>query len=553
MNYELAKSTGFTVVQQPQENFSEVLYKALPNPVEDTSRSGFAFSDKKDRRIKELIKKASMAYTVDGMIRQSVDKFSELFKSFGFEGGEKQVKYLEDRLIQMTLQTGEHWETLITRIIHEYFKTGNTFIVKRRGGSTKTGLRGLYKNKPYAISGLSLISADRLEITRDKDGQFVGWEITGTKDDYNLKLVLPSALKFNPEDSLIQVTKIPDKNNILVPGMDIMHIAYKKGTDSNYGFGLTLAALEDISMTRTLEQITAIMMKKFSAPIIHHKIIRPSSPMAGMQQEINMAYDLYRRMAPDGVLITGNNTEIKAIGSESQALRVEGYLKYFLHRALTGLGISPYILGLEGGGQGTLEASVELMMMKVRFCQAEIARELEMFLFNEILWEGGFDPYTNPKDKVSLIFEDIDENRTIKLQTHAADMFSKNMWGHEEARKYSGNMDKVSEKDLYLNKIDIPKIKAEAEAKVSAQLSIGVPQPTKPTPTKKPKTAKEVLNDIEEFIPENVQQVSMLINLLENRYGYDSELLLELHDPVSKLLGDNEAIKLFLMERLSNA
>ena len=58
MNYELAKSTGFTVVQQPQENFSEVLYKALPNPVEDTSRSGFAFSDKKDRRIKELIKKA---------------------------------------------------------------------------------------------------------------------------------------------------------------------------------------------------------------------------------------------------------------------------------------------------------------------------------------------------------------------------------------------------------------------------------------------------------------------------------------------------------------
>jgi hypothetical protein len=552
MNYELAKSTGFTVVQQPQDIYSEVTHRVLSNPTEDTSRSGFAYSDKKDRRIKELIKKASMAYTVDGMVRQSVDKFSELFKSFGFEGGERQVQALERRLIQMTLQTGEHWETLITRIINEYFKTGNPYFVKRRGGSTNSAKRALYKNKPYAISGLSLISADRLEITRDKEGQFIGWEVTGTKDDYNLKLVLPSSLRFDSNNCLIQVTNIPDKNNILVPGMDIVHIPYKKGTDSNYGFGLTLAALEDISMTRTLEQITAIMMKKFSSPLIHHKITRPSSPMAGMQQEINMAYDLYRRMAPDGVLITGNNTEIKAVGAESQALRVEGYLKYFLHRSLTGLGVSPYILGLEGGGQGTLEASVELMMMKVRFCQAEIARELEMFLFNEILWEEGFDPYTNPEDRVSLVFEDIDENRTIKLQTHAADMFSKNMWGHEEARKYSGNKDKVRDKDLYLNKIDIPKIKAEAEAKVSAQLSIGVPAPSKPAPTKK-KTTKEVLQDIEEFIPENIQQVSMLINLMENRYGYDSGILSELHDPICKLLGDEEAIKLLLVQRLSDA
>jgi hypothetical protein len=555
MNFEIAKSTGFTVVQSSQGFYSEVMHKVLPNPTEDTSRSGFSYSDKKDRRIKELIKKASVAYTVDAMVRQSVDKFSEMFKSFDFEGGEAQVKYLKERLTQMTLQTGEHWETLITRIVHEYFKTGNSFIVKRRGGNPISSKRALYKNKPYTISGLSLISADRLEVTRNKLGEFVGWEISGTKNDDNVRLVLPSAYKHNPEQGLIQITKLPDEKNVLAPGLDIVQIAYKKGADSNFGFGLVLAALEDISMTRTLEQITAVMMKKFSNPIIHHKILRPSSPLAGMQQEINMAYDLYRRMAPDGVLITGGNAEIKAIGSESQALRVEGYLKYFLHRSLAGLGISPYIVGLEGGGQGTLEASVELMMMKVRFCQAEIARELEMFVLNELLWEGGFDPYNNVDDQVRLVFEDIDENRTIKLQTHAADMFQKNMWGHQEARRKGGTKETPDDNDLYLNKVDIPKTRAEAEAKGTAQKDAGVaiakarPKPAAP---KKKKKAKEVLEDIQDIIPENESQLMMFMNIMEKKCQYDSSVLEELYEPVKRLLGDSEAIEYLLVERLSD-
>lgn len=555
MNYEISKSTGFTVVQSSQNIYPEVMHKVLSNPTEDTSRSGFSYSDKKDRRIKDLVKKASMAYTVDSMVRQAVDKFSEMFKSFDFEGGEPQVKYLKERLIQMTLQTGEHWETLLTRIVHEYFKTGNSFIVKRRGGNAVASKRSLYKNKPYTISGLSLISADRLEVTRNKGGEFVGWEITGTKNDDNVRLVLPSAYKHNPDQSLIQITKTPEEKNVLIPGIDVVHIAYKKGADSNFGFGLVLAALEDISMTRTLEQITAVMMKKFSNPIIHHKILRPSSPLAGMQQEINMAYDLYRRMAPDGVLITGGNAEIKAIGSESQALRVEGYLRYFLHRSLAGLGVSPYILGLEGGGQGTLEAAVELMMMKVRFCQAEIAREVEMFVLNEILWEGGFDPYNNLDDQVKLVFEDIDEDRLIKKGTHAADMFQKNMFGHNEARKMAGCKGDCPEEELYLNKIDIPKSTAEAEAKGAAQKDAGVAiakAKPKPTAPKKKKKAKEVLADIEGIIPENDSQLLMFLNIMEKKCHYSSDVLETLYEPIQRLLGDNEAIKLLLVERLSD-
>lgn len=549
--FELAKSTGFSYIQAPQDSYLEVLHNVLPDPTAETSRSGFVSTDRKDAKIKELLKKSTSAYLVDAMVRQAVDKYSEMFKSFDFEGGEAQVKYLRERFTQMTLQTGEHWETLITRIIHEYFKTGNAFIIKRRGNNATPGKRALYKNKPYTISGLSLISPERLEIKRNNDGEFVGWELQSLGKE-KIRLVLPGAYKHRSESTLINVSKMSTEDGVLTPGVDLVHVAYKRGADSHYGFGLTFPALEDISLTRTIEQITAIMLKKFSNPIIHHKITKPSSPLEGMNQEISRAYQLYRTKPLDGVLITGGNAEIKAIGSESQALRVESYLKYFLNRALAGLGVSPFILGLEGGGQGTLEACVELMMMKVRFCQAEIARELEMFLINELLWEGGYDPYTNPDDIVKLVFEDIDEDRTIKLQTHSADMFQKNMWGLSESRKKGRTKEPLDENDLYLNRIDIPKTKAEAEAKGSAQKDAGVAiAKAKPKPVAK-KKSKEVLEDIKYIIPQDESQLTMFMQLMEKQYSYDASTLVELYDPIKKLLGDPEAIKILLIERLTD-
>ncbi len=531
------------------------MHRILPNPTEDFSRGGFTSHHRRDDKIRRLMKQGGVAYNVDAMVRQAVDKFSELFKSFSFEGGDKQVKYLRDRFTQMTLQTGEHWETLFTRIIHEYFKTGNAFIVKRRGGNVISGKRPLYKNKPYSISGLSLISSDRLEIHRDKDGGFSGWEVTGTKNDEGLSLVLPSATALPADSALIQLFRLPDKKNVLVPNLDVVQIAYKKAADSNWGFGVTLAALEDVSLRRTLEQTTAVMIRKFSNPVIHHKILRPSSPLAGMQQEINMAYETWRRMSPDGILITGGNAEVKAIGSESQALRVGEYLKYFMGLSLAGLGMSPFLMGLEAGGQGTVESAVELLMMKVRFCQAEIAREIQMWILNELLWEGGFDPYTNEEDQVTLVFEEMDQDRMIKMQTHAADMFQKNMFGHKEAREMSGCKGKCDDKDLYLHKIDIPKTKAEAEhdgeAKRKAGVAIQRAKP-KPKPPAKKKKAKEVYEDIKDLIPQNEEQINTFLNVMERHHGYDPETLLTISEPLSRLLGDDEAIKLLLIERLAD-
>lgn len=523
-------------MQAPDENlYGEAAIKALPDVLATSHIHSFSpmSLDNKNQKIQDLVKKAAVAYIGDGLVRQTVDKFSELFKNFSFDGNEAAIKYLEDRLTTMSLQTGEHWQTLFTRIITEYFKTGNAFIIKRRGGALKREKRSLYTNKPYSISGLSLMSCERLTLAKDKQGAVVGWNVESSNP---IDLVIKRENPFKKEGSLIQLNKpdmIEAKNaTFLYPGMDIVQVAYKKGADCYWGYGITCGALEDISLARNLEQSTAIMMRKFSTPIIHHKITRPSSPLAGMQQEINQAYSLYQRMGPDGVLITGANTEIKAIGSESQALRVEGYLKYFLHRALAGMGMSPFLIGLENGGVGTVESAIELMMLKLRFCQEEIARELEMFLINELLWEGGFDPYNKPDDRVKLIFEDIDENRKIKLQNHAADLYNKNLIGHQQALDIAGVKGKPADADSYLNKVDMPKIKMQGDMRMQA----------------KKMSSKEAERYVKNILPSSVEQVDYFIQLLERNHLIPDSI--DLTQEVTALITDPEAIVALILEHM---
>lgn len=547
----LASSTGFTIVQPSEPGFmlEGTTYRQSTLTAAEEKPSSLVFGgNNKDDRIKKLVKKASYAYIVDALVRQTVDRYSEFFREFDFEGGKPQVAYIKERLISMTLQSGEHWETLIARAINEYFKTGNCFIIKLRGATTPVPRRCLYKQRPYSLSGLFLIAPDRVEAVQN-NSRFEGWELTTTSNSKEkLKLITPiENAKIDPSTALISITKMPEDEHTLVPGMDVFHLAYKKPAHSNWGFGLTLAALEDVNLLRIIEQTTSIMIKKFSTPIIHHKIIRPSSPLAGIQQEINHAYGIYKNMSPDGLIITGGNTEIKAVGSESAALRVEGYLNYFLGRTLAGLGSNKYMIGVDSGSMGTVESTIQLMMMKIRYCQKEIAREFEMFLFNELLWEGGFDPYKNEKDKVSLIFKEIDPERLIKLQNHAADLFNKNYLGWDEARQLGEITTTTAPAQLVVNKVDIAKLKADAEAKGKSAVLVAKAQP-KPVASKPVRSAKNTKEDLKYLVPQTEEQIPRFLDILQSKY--ELEPTAEMLNNVSKLLNDEEAILEYVVQCL---
>lgn len=504
------------------------------------------------RRNSDLLKavrKCIHAYAVDGMVRQIVDKHSEQFKDFSFKGEDEVIKCVEDRLMHMSLRTGENWKTTFTRAIDEYFKCGNAFLFKLRGAVPDVE-RPLYRNKPWALAGLRLVSADRLEPKKSKKG-YKGWTITDLPPTAKYAklspFILDQKISLDRNQALISVEQdIGKEEQIYLPGLDFCHMAYHRGADTDWGAGMTMGGLEDISILRALESTFTIMLKKNATPRLHHIVGKHVAPGAGIQNEMDKAVRMHQHATMDGgVWVTGPHHEIKPIGLESQAIRGEGYLDFFLTRACVSLGGSPELIGLKPSNLGTGQMAQEKLMARVRYCQAAIAREIEMFVLWEILYECGFDPYSNPDDRVFLEFTDIDEDRMIKLQTHAADLHTKNAIDSEQMGDISrGNMGQAFKKDpkyskMYTNMHAIPVKKA------------GPPKPKPAGAKKRPsKSRKEMARVLPHVLPSSVDEVEDTLLLLEHLYSFDRAKLLACKQGITDLLADEMALVEYLLQEL---
>ena len=524
-------SIGGTV----SSDFEEAAIRSIPNPTLDTIRKGISFTDRRDSKLQKFVRMSTQAYLVDGIIRQAVDKYTELCGGFFLEGEATRVQYLTKRLEVMSLQSGEHWRTTLSRILHEYFKTGNAFFSKVRG-NTPAAKRAFYTNKPYPIVSIFPISADRLEPSYNNQGHPLGWQFIDIQAGKSVNLTIPGTTRMTKDGAMVKLPSLPeDASDTLQKGLDIVHIAYKKGADTQWGDGITFAALEDVSLQRAVEQMAATVVKKNSHPIIHVKLNRPVSIMNNLQNEINQTAQLFRKSAPDGVIVTGPNTDIEAIGSESQALRLEGYLSHFTKRAFCSLGVSPYIMGFEGATLGTAQAAQAILLDRVRTAQEEFSQELQMFLLWEILWEGGFDPFNNTKDRVYLKFNEKDIERKIKEENHLIDMYVKGGIDVDELREGLGRQNKYNPSRLYLNQIQIPLAKVDHANNLDVA-KIGAA-------ARKKATKKEAREMVESFLPVTSDEVESFILLMEKVHDVDRDLLLPLQESLEKLTesGDTEA------------
>jgi len=503
-----SNNTGFTPPKKTAS--SPTTIKAAANPLEsetDYARVFDSFS-KKDGQLKRAIGMAINAYMVDGFIRNAVDRHAELFKDFELQGEPEVVRYVQKRLSVMSLRSGEHWKTTFSRYINEYFKHGNPFILKVRDSEQNLGSIPMFADRPFPISAMFVISPEKLEPVI-KGQRFLGWSVQGReKEGLNITKGKPLT---NTSKSLVIMNTDKDLPGVLYPGMDILHTAYKKPSDAHYGVGLTFAALEDVALLRNVEHTIAVMIKKNSMPILWHKITRPGYP-GNIQSDINQAVRLHETMSPDGVIVTPSTHELKFLGSESLAMRNEGYLKYFAYRSFASMGVSPFLMGFEAASMGAVDAAMEILMQRIRFCQEELSRDIEMFLLNELLWEGGFDPFNNEKHVVKFVVKDIDEARRIKLQNHFSDLYNKNILTFEESRSNSGFFGEVSDEDLYLNRVTLPIEREKAKAKAEANPLSGS------STTKKPKLSKEFLAEIS---PLTETDLVDFVDLCFTKFGLD--------------------------------
>lgn len=531
-------STGFSTAQPgPALNESVAV---VANPVAGGDFSNiFDQASRLDEQSKRFIQRVNNAYLLDGFVHNAIDRHAEIFKDFDLAGGKKPVAYVKKRLARMSLQGGEHWKTTIARYAHEYCKHGHPMLVKKRlGDGSSDVVRPLYADRPYPLAAVFLLSPERVEPAYQNKA-FAGWRIKGMKKE-TLRLMEGTRM---PADGALISNRFPtlERDALLIPSVDVVNTAYKRPSDGHYGIGLAVPALEDVALLRNIEQTTAVMTRKNSMPLLWHRILKATSAQSGVQSEINAAARLHQSVSPDGVIVTPMHHELKVLGSESQALRLEGYLKYFSSRAFAGMGVSPFLMGFEGGSLGAVEAAMELLMTRIRFMQEELARDLEMFLLWELLYEGGFDPFEDEEDQVRLVFREVDESRMIKLRSHFADLYTKNAITFQEMREGMGYSEKVSEASLYLRRVAIPLEEAKAEAKASAAPP---PQPepaAQPDPQPAPKKAR-VRELALEAAPRDPSEVDDFLEALRLGLGLD---LSPHRMEFERLAGDSEAVSLF--------
>lgn len=526
-----------SILTQTQLVRGEAIVRQLDQPAEDAVRSQIFWGDNKEARIRAQIERAQRAYIVDGLLRQGVDKHAELCRGVTFSGGDLQVKYVNKRLDAMSLATGQHWRLTFSTCFLEYWKTGNPMFVKMRGGTAK---RHLYKEAPYPIAGFYPLGIERLETVHDKDNRFIGWSNKEGKANPSRKsLRIRGAIPLDNGQPLVSISTRGVADEVLIPGMDIVHIPYRKAPDSNYGLGLTIPALEDVALLRAIEQITATVIKKNSHPVYHHGISGPSSPLSSIQSEIDYAGALWRKAGPDGVLITGPNHDIKAIGAESQALRLEGYLIHFTKRALASLGVNPYLMGFESATIGTAEGIMDLLIDRVRAAHEEIAWTLQMFLIWEILYEGGFDPWSKEEDRVYVQFAEIDAHLRIKEESHAADLYTKNVIDVDETRARIRLAKGYTPSRLYLHQVQIPLARVAADAQVqSAKISA-----SKTTPAK----VSAMVDGLKVELADNVD---LFIECMVRNHNVPLEALLVLQPSLQAFSMEPEAVKVLLTQVL---
>lgn len=349
-------------------------------------------------------------YNTDSYIRQGVDKYiDQIFKEgFEFYGKNTEVvKYLKMRLAYIAEVTNTPTEQFLIDIADDIVKYANCIIVKARAtddNSLPPGMKLTGFNGNKAIAGYYCLNASTFKVKRDKTGAILSWqqEIEGAD----------KPVKFAPED--------------------VVHIYYKRDKGNAFGTSFLIPALDDVRVLRQAEENVLNMMYRNIDPFYHVAV--GDKDMPGTPIEVIEVQDNINNMNIEGGIATTNRVVIKPVASD-QVINAEPYLRYLGNRVFSGLGVPATMLGRnDTGNRSTANNRFDEFDDRVEAFETVIEMFFNMFIINELLLEGGYDPYLNKDHQVEFIFKASNLNRKIKSDVDAIYKYEHNAITEDEMR-----------------------------------------------------------------------------------------------------------------------
>jgi len=364
------------------------------------------------------IEEIGMAEDTDSFVMQANLKKLALSMKAGWNlvGKNKDlIEYIKIRFAQIEVAQGQTMRAFISEVMSNLVRYHNCFIIKSRNIKASGGkIRVFNSRKIKPVAGYFVASPETMTMRLDSANRVTEYKHS-----------------------------MPDGRWKIFSKDDVIHIhAYRK-THFLVGTPAWTPVLDDIRALRRIEEHIENLVYQHIYPLFQYVVGTKEAPMKRFQDgltEVDIIKTKIQNMPTDGMLVTPERHEIKAIGSESRAIRAEPYLDHFKKRVITGSGLSGIDFG-EGdtANRSTADTMSKLAIDSVKFYQEILSDAFNFYIIRELLLESTFDKISFLDDnKVTLRFNEIDLEAQIKKQNHIALLYQMNIITETEARNEMG-------------------------------------------------------------------------------------------------------------------
>lgn len=351
------------------------------------------------------------AADTDSFVKQAFLKYKELLWKEGWDlvgENDESVDYIYERIDYMEFAMGRPFQDLLYEIGDQLIRFGNCFLAKARGDLNPYFPTNLNPpNGKDPIVGYYVIPAETVEILRNSHNKVLGYR--------------------QRVDNLVDSFK--NQRTPRWKAEDVIHFSVDKKPGRAFGTPFVVSVLDDVIALRQMEEDIQNLVHQELFPLYKYKVGTPEHPAE--PDEVMQAANELASLRSDGGLVLPDRHDVEVIGSEGNSLDASDYLRHFLTRVTTGLGLSAHHLGImnESGNRSVTDRLDIALYDKIKGYQKYVSDVIRLQILSELLLEGGYDPIVHPlvqgeSDRVEFRFREIDVDTQVKKETHALQKYA---------------------------------------------------------------------------------------------------------------------------------
>lgn len=386
------------------------------------------------------------AIDTDSYVKQAFLKHQELLWKEGYSivgENSEAINYLNDRLSFMELSMQRPIQDFFMDITDQVNKFSNAFVVKVRGDLQPYfpyPLRPANGSNP--VIGYQIIPAETMEIMRDYHNKVIMYR-QNVWGSYGYSAAAAGFGRNQRDYANLLPTWKPE---------EVIHFKVECKPGRIFGTPTMVAVMDDVISLRQMEEDILNLVHQELFPLYKYTVGTEEHPAE--PEEVAAAAKEVANIRADGGVVLPDRHDVDVIGSKETALDATAYLSHWKERVAVGLGLSQHHLGMtaNGGNRSVTDNLDTALYDKVKLRQEYIASTLQLRIFNELLLEGGFDPFVpqaQEEDKCIFKFNEIDIDTQIKKENHIIQKWTSDMIESREMRLSINTRPELDENSTY--------------------------------------------------------------------------------------------------------